>query len=191
MRLILASASRGRKMLMEEWGVPFEVMVSDVEEPLGGYGNPRTFVQEVSFSKAKAVADQVLDGVIIAADTIGWMDGKPLLKPENRAHALEMIRTMQGQTHELWTGMVVWHRPNNQIVMIQEQSLVRMAKLSEAQIEVYLDTRIWQGCSGAYAIQRPCDPLMEVLSGTVENVIGLPIQTLQALLGQQLQKRLG
>lgn len=186
MRLILASASRGRKMLMEEWGVPFEVMVSNVEEPIGGFDNPRTFVQEVSFSKAKAVADQISDGVIIAADTIGWMSGKPLLKPENRAHAFEMIRAMQGQTHELWTGMVVWHKPNNQIVMVQEQSLVRMANLAEAQIEEYLDTRIWQGCSGAYAVQRPKDPLMEVLSGTVENVIGLPIQTLKALLGLQL-----
>ena len=67
MRLILASASRGRKMLMEEWGVPFEVLVSDVEEPIDGYDNPRTFVQEVAFSKAKAVAERISDGIIVAA----------------------------------------------------------------------------------------------------------------------------
>lgn len=182
MRLILASASRGRKMLMEEWGVPFEVIVSDVDEPVDGYDNPRTFVQEVSFSKAQAVADRIPEGIIVAADTIGWMDGKPLLKPDNREHAFSMIRSMQGHTHELWTGMVVWQKPSDQIIMIQERSLVRMAALSDEEINHYLDTRIWQGCSGSYAVQRPKDPLMEVVSGTVENVIGLPIQTLQTLL---------
>lgn len=182
MRLILASASRGRKMLMEEWGVPFEVIVSDVEEPIDGYDNPRTFVQEVSFSKAKAVAERISDGIIVAADTIGWMDGKPLLKPDNRDHAFSMIHSMQGHTHELWTGMVVWEKPSDHIVMVQERSLVRMAPLTNEEINNYLDTRIWQGCSGSYAVQRPTDPLMEVISGTIENVIGLPIQTLQALL---------
>jgi predicted house-cleaning NTP pyrophosphatase (Maf/HAM1 superfamily) len=84
MRLILASASRGRKMLMEEWGVPFEVLVSDVEEPIDGYDNPRTFVQEVAFSKAKAVAERISDGIIVAADTCPsrypWVSAqKPIL----------------------------------------------------------------------------------------------------------------
>ena len=182
MRLILASASRGRRMLMEEWGVPFEVMVSDVEEPVDGFNNPRTFVQEVSFSKAQAVANRIEEGIIVAADTIGWMDGKPLLKPENREHAFSMIRSMQGHLHELWTGMVVWQKPSDKILMVQERSLVRMAPLTDKEIDDYLDTRIWQGCSGSYAVQRPTDPLMEVVSGTVENVIGLPIQTLRAIL---------
>lgn len=89
---------------------------------------------------------------------------------------------MQGATHELWTGMVVWQKPSDQILMVQERSLVRMAPLTDGEINHYLDTRIWQGCSGSYAVQRPKDPLMEVVSGTIENVIGLPIHTLQALL---------
>ncbi len=166
---------------MEEWGVPFEVMVSEVEEPVDGFENPRAFVQEVSYAKARAIASKISEGIVIAADTIGWMEGRPLLKPENRAHAFQMISKMQGQIHELWTGMVVWHRPNDHIIMVQEQSLVKMAPLREAEVENYLNTRIWQGCSGAYAVQRPKDPLLEVISGTVENVIGLPLQTLQSL----------
>jgi len=182
MKLILASASRGRRMLMEEWGVPFEVRPTDVDEPTGGFPDPRSFVLSVSWSKAQAAANRVEEGVIIAADTIAWLDGQPLLKPDDRAHAFRMIRQMAGRVHELWTGVVLWRKPDNKRVLFQECSLVQVAPMSDKDIENYLDTRIWSGCSGSYAIQRPTDPLLTVISGTVSNVIGLPMESLRALL---------
>jgi len=181
MRLILASASRGRKMLMEEWGVPFEVKPSDVDEPTGGFADPRSFVQTVAWSKAAATAANIDDGLIIAADTIAWLEGQPLLKPDDRAHAKKMLTFMSGKTHELWTGLVLWRRPGDRIALLQERSLVHLAPMQEQDIEKYLDERIWKGCSGAYAIQRPTDPLLEVISGSVSNVIGLPMESLKAL----------
>lgn len=181
MKLILASASRGRRMLMEEWGVPFEVKPSDVDEPTGGFADPRTFVQTVAWSKAEATARVISDGLIIAADTIAWLDGEPLLKPDDRDHAARMLGQMNGKVHELWTGLVLWQRPQNRIVLLQERSLVKMVPMTTADIQRYLDERIWQGCSGSYAIKRPEDPLLEVVSGSVSNVIGLPMESLKGL----------
>lgn len=168
-------------MLMEEWGVPFEVKPSDVDEPTDGFADPRSFVQTVAWSKAAATAATIDDGLIIAADTIAWLEGQPLLKPDDRAHAAQMLTFMSGKTHELWTGLVLWRRPEDRIVLLQERSLVKLAPLTASDIEKYLDERIWKGCSGSYAIQRPADPLLEVVSGSVSNVIGLPMESLKAL----------
>ncbi len=183
-RLILASGSPARRELMARLGVPFEVMPADVEEPLqAGTGDARSYVATIAWMKAAAVAPKIDRGIVIAADTVGWLDGKPVLKPADEADARRILTSLSGRDHELWTGMVMWRRPDDVQIVWQEMSRVTMKPLSHWNIDEYLQTRQWVGCSGAYAIREDGDPLLTVV-GSITNVIGLPMESLTERLRQ-------
>jgi septum formation protein len=114
----------------------------------------------------------------LAADSVGWLGGRPILKPADEADARRILRQLAGTRHELWTGTVLWHLPSEVQLAWQEVSLVEMVPLSDAQIDEYLATRTWRGCSGAYAVQEKDDPYVRVVHGSVSNVVGLPMETL-------------
>jgi septum formation protein len=178
-RLILASGSQGRRYLMEQAGYPFEVMPANIDEPTEArLGDCRHYVGELAWLKAAAVAPKVDDGLVIAADTVGWLNGRVVGKPEDEADARRIIKSLSGTVHELWTGVCLWLRPGDWQFCWQERSLVRMKSLSDAEIDAYLKTRKWEGCSGAYAIELPHDPYLTVEDGSASNVIGLPMESL-------------
>ena len=182
-RLILASGSHGRRWLMTQAGYEFEVRPSNIPEPTEArLGDCRHYVAELAWLKAAAVAPQVPDGLIIAADTVGWLNGKVVGKPDDEVDARRIIKSLSGTVHELWTGVCLWRRPGDWQFCWQERSLVRMKALSDAEIDSYLKTRKWEGCSGAYAIELPRDPYLTVEEGFASNVIGLPIETLEKAL---------
>jgi len=177
--LILASGSLGRRELMKLHGYEFEVKPANIDEPTEArLGDCRHYVGELAWLKAQAVAAQVNDGIVIAADTVGWQHGKVVGKPEGEADARRIIAALAGTVHELWTGVCLWKRPGDWQLCWQERSLVQMKALTAADIEAYLKTRLWEGCSGAYAIQLPDDPYLKVIEGSVSNVIGLPMESL-------------
>jgi septum formation protein len=178
-RLILASASPARRELLARTGWPFEVLPADVDEPTGGFADPRTFVQSVAWLKAAAVAPRLDAGLVLAADTIAWINGHPVLKPAGEDDARRILRELGGREHELWTGVVLWRRPDDVQLAWQECSRVYFAALSEAELDRYLATRSWRGHSGAYAIQEENDPYVRVVAGSVSNVIGLPLESLR------------
>jgi septum formation protein len=180
-RLILASASPARRELLARSGIPFEVMPADVEEPVA-FVDARTLVQSASWVKAAAVAPKIDSGLVLAADTIGWLDGKPLLKPADEADARRMLRSMAGREHDLWTGVVLWRRPDDVQVAWQEQTRVAFAPLSDEELDRYLATRSWRGHSGSYAIRETDDPYVRVVRGSLSNVIGLPMESLTRIL---------
>ncbi|HYV38371.1 MAG TPA: nucleoside triphosphate pyrophosphatase [Gemmataceae bacterium] len=183
-RLILASASWGRRQLLEQAGYHFEVSPSHVDEPTGeGIKDIRGFVQHVSWLKAAAVAPHFENAIILAADSVGWIDGQVIAKPADRDDARRILRLLRGRDHELWTGVILWRRPDNIQLAWQECSRVAFKALGDHEIETYLETRMWEGCSGAYAVQGLDDPYVRVVEGTVSNVVGLPIETLEKLLG--------
>lgn len=181
--LYLASNSLGRHELMKLQGYTFEVRPSNIPEPTEArLGNIEHYVAELAWLKAQAVAATVDDGIIIAADTVGWQHGKVVGKPDDADHARRIIRALSGTTHELWTGVCVWVRPEGWQITWQELSRVQMKSLTDGEIETYIATRKWEGCSGAYAIEFPHDPIMTVVEGSVSNVIGLPMESLGAAL---------
>ncbi|MBA4067224.1 MAG: septum formation protein Maf [Isosphaera sp.] len=183
-RLILASGSRGRRWLMEEAGYTFDVIPADIDEPTEArLGDCRHYVGELAWLKAAAVAPKVESGVVIAADTVGWLNGRVVGKPADEADARRIITSLAGTVHELWTGVCLWLRPGDWQLAWQERSLVRMKGLAADEVEAYLATRKWEGCSGAYAIELPHDPYLTVEDGTVSNVIGLPMESLAKALG--------
>jgi septum formation protein len=182
--LILGSSSPSRIELLKRIFNTFEIIKPDIEEPSSGFSSPREQVAVISWLKGQEVSLQVKQGIIIAADTIGWIDGKPLLKPIDREDAKEMISRMSGRNHELWTGVVLWHKPTNLQLCWQEQSIVSFKKVSPVEIEHYLETRSWKNHSGSYAIEEENDPWVQISQGSITNVIGLPLESLLFNLGK-------
>jgi septum formation protein len=182
-RLILASGSPARRDLLQEAGYRFDVLPADIEEPSGvGVQDIRAFVQDVAWRKAATVAPRVADGIVVAADTVGWLKGQVIGKPADEADARRILTALGGTEHELWTGVVLWRRPDDVQVAWQECSRVAFKRLTAAELDAYLATRTWQGCSGAYAIQGADDPYVRVVHGSPSNVVGLPLETLARIL---------
>src|SRR5262249_33827261 len=124
-RLILASGSVGRRYLLEKAGYTFEVTPSGVDEPNeAGFPSPRHLVEHIAWLRAAAVAPRVDAGLVLAADTVGWIDGQPMGKPADEADARRILGALSGRAHELWTGVVLWRRPDDVQVQWQECSRV-------------------------------------------------------------------
>jgi septum formation protein len=184
--LILASGSLGRRYLLEKagYGPRLLVLPSGVDEPNdAGFPSARHLVQHIAWLKAAAVAPRVDSGLVLAADTVGWVDGQPMGKPADEADARRILRALSGREHELWTGVVLWRRPDDVQVAWQECSKVVFAPLSDEELDRYLVTREWQNNSGAYAIKEEGDPYVRVAQGSLSNVIGLPMESLAQVLG--------
>ena len=187
-RLILASGSPARRDLLKRAGFEFEVLPAYIDEPTdAGLADARSYVQYVAWLKAHAVAAKVGDdppqpAIILAADTVGWLDGRAIGKPIDEADARRILRLLAGTEHELWTGVCLWRRPGNFQLSWQEMSRVAMKSMTEKELAEYLRTRQWQGCSGAYAILENEDPYVHIVEGSMSNVIGLPMETLTQVL---------
>jgi len=178
----LASSSPARRELLARAGFCFEVVSPNIHEPDGtGICDIRAYVAELAWRKAAAVALGIAWGVVLAADSVGWHGGEVIGKPRDRADARRILQRLSGTEHELWTGVCLWLRPEDWQIAWQEKSRLFMRPLTESELESYLDTGQWQGKSGAYAIQEQDDPFLTVLEGSVSNVIGLPVETLQRI----------
>lgn len=166
--------------MLERAGYSIDVIPSRIDEPTGqGFTNPRHYVMAVSWLKAAAVAPQVDDGMIIAADTVGWLDGQIVGKPNDLDDARAILTSLSGREHELWTGVVLWRRPDSLQMVWQECTRLFFRKLSTQELDAYLATDTWVGRSGAYAIQEDNDPFLRIIEGSLTNVIGLPMESLR------------
>jgi septum formation protein len=182
-RLILASSSPARQELLRRAGYDFVVFPPEVVEPSGeGVQDPRRYVQEVAWLKAAAVAPRVAEGIVLAADSVAWHQGRIIGKPRDRQDARRILSSLCGSIHELWTGVCLWLRPLDWQISWQERSRLHMKALSAEELSAYLDAGHWEGKSGAYAIQENGDPYLTVLEGTVSNVVGLPMERLTEVL---------
>jgi septum formation protein len=181
-RLILASASPRRRELLAEAGYAFEVDPSDVDEPEPGTGTaPGVYVARLAFQKALAVAGRRTAGLVLAADTVGAVDGLILNKPIDRADAERMIRLQEGRDSDVLTGLCLVRADRMEWVGAVESSVVRFRTLDDAERTAFLDSNRWQGKAGAYGVQDR-DPFVSVVAGSFSNVVGLPLERLDALL---------
>jgi septum formation protein len=182
-RLILASNSPDRRILLKRAGYAVDVVPSHVDEPTGaGFHDPRHYVLTVSWLKAAAVAPKIAEGLVLAADTVAWLDGQVIGKPADINDARRILTTLSGREHELWTGVVLWRRPDDLQVVWQERTLLLFRELSKDELDAYLATDTWQNRSGAYAIQEENDPFLTIIEGSLTNVIGLPMESVRRTL---------
>src|SRR5262249_13191322 len=128
-----------------------------------------------------AVARRRHSGLILGADTVCAVSGEILNKPTDRNDAERMIRLQEGHDTEVISGMCLYRAERDEWIGAVEVSVVRFKPLSERERLVYLDSRRWEGKSGAYGVQDG-DPFVSVVSGSFSNVVGLPMERLATLL---------
>jgi septum formation protein len=193
--LILASGSPRRRELLLEAGYTFTVVPAkeDVECGVCSESGPAGLVTELAYRKAAAVRQQVLaEGgsnlldartVILAADTVADLDGFVLGKPRDESHARAMLSQLSGRDHRVLTGVCLW--PLNAVAPLIKMAVtkLRMDRLSEAQLDEYLDSGQWEGKAGSFGFQ---DRLgwVHIVEGSESNVVGLPMELLTDMLAE-------
>ena len=180
--LILASASPRRRELLASAGYVFEVEPSDVPEAEPGPStDPSDYVALLAWRKARAVAGRRGHGLILAADTVGAVDGVILNKPLDRADAERMIRLQEGRESDVLTGLCLYHAARHEWVGAVETSVVAFRELTNTERTGFLDSGRWRDKAGAYGVQDG-DPFVTVVRGSFSNVVGLPMERLDELL---------
>lgn len=184
-QLILASQSPRRRELLEQIGIKFAVQPSTVEEKITKT-DPREVVLELAYQKAADVAGTVKEGTVLGADTIVVLDGRIMGKPKNRENAIEMLKSLQGRSHSVFTGVVLIRKnaDGERLLRFAEETIVTMYPMSDQEIERYVDTKEPMDKAGAYGIQGRCAAFIECISGDYNNVVGLPV----ARIYQELKK---
>ncbi|MGB9765179.1 MAG: 23S rRNA (uracil(1939)-C(5))-methyltransferase RlmD [Candidatus Saccharicenans sp.] len=189
MRVVLASESPRRIRLLKRIFRSFSVIPSGFDEKQFVEKDPAQFALKVAEAKARKVAEEYPEAVVIAADTVVTIDGLILGKPKDREEARKMLETLSGRTHQVITAVVIYQQNQNKLLSDFEISQVTFKPLKESDLELYLDKDTYSDKAGAYAIQEIKDTFLERLEGDYNNVVGLPIQRLRRLLHRFLEEK--
>ncbi|MGD8414054.1 MAG: Maf family protein [Candidatus Latescibacterota bacterium] len=181
-QLILASRSPRRRSLLEKLCIPFEIIASDVEEVVDPDWTPAETVVKLSVEKAQQVAAANPERLVLAADTIVVLDGHILGKPDSPTEAIDMLSRLSGRTHEVLTGVALFHLASDRKVFDYERTQVTFSSLEDDEIEAYVDSGSPLDKAGAYGIQDDRGSLfISGISGDYYNVVGLPLNLLYRL----------
>jgi len=183
--LILASGSPRRKEILSTMSLPFSVDVSDVDESFTGA--PDDTVIELSKRKALAVAQRHKDAIILAADTLVF--GSEILgKPRSPAHAKEMLTSLSGNWHSVYTGITLVDAFSGRMLSRADVTRVHFVDLSEAEIDAYIASGDPLDKAGAYGIQGIAGIFIDRIDGSYSNVVGLPMALLRSMLFELQQE---
>lgn len=182
-RIVLASSSPRRKMLLEQLDIPFEIRVSNIHEDLQQTLPPEQLAETLALQKALDVAVSLTDCIVIGADTVVVDDDGILGKPQNNQDVRRMLARLSGQIHRVITGLALisTYSPAKTLVN-HETTRVKVATLSEQDISWYLQTGEPHDKAGAYAIQGKGSVFIEWIHGCYNNVVGLPLFLLVSML---------
>ncbi len=176
-KVILASNSPRRRELLHQIGIQPEVIPSQIEE-LTTSQLPEEIVVELSLKKAEDVADRTLESaLIIGADTIVAVDGMILGKPKSHEDAYQMVKRIQGRSHEVYTGVTLIYKEKGRSRgrSFVEKTEVSVYSMTEKEIKSYTDSKEPMDKAGAYGIQGVFAAYIEGIHGDYNNVVGLPI----------------
>lgn len=184
MNFILASASERRQELLKRIISEFTIRISNFNEDLILYdGDPQTYVKSLALEKAKAIApDFPQDAFILGADTVVFYQNKILGKPKDIQDAFQMIKLIQGETHEVYSGIALIQQERTIMETLAVKTKVFFAPMNDEEIQDYLGTLEWEGKAGAYGIQGYASQYIQGIEGDYYNVMGLPLQVLYTLL---------
>lgn len=177
MNLVLASSSPGRRELLGQLGIHFEVKAANLDETQHGDEGARQYVERLAREKSQAV-----DGsVVLAADTSVVLDDQVLGKPgADVSLATSMLERLSGRSHEVLTGIAV--RSNSGVISRVVKSEVLFRALSPAEIAWYVGTGEGADKAGGYALQGKASAFITSVIGSPSNVIGLPLtETIELL----------
>ena len=177
--LILASASPRRAELLKLLPVKFRVLSSDAPEVVHEHLSPLEVCQLNAHRKARVVAKKIPDALVLAADTLVFLDNEILGKPRNQADARRMIARLQGRHHQVVTGVCLMHLRSHREKIFAVSTDVLFHSLNARQIRDYLAAINPFDKAGAYAIQERGEFIVSEISGSFSNVVGLPVEKLR------------
>jgi septum formation protein len=180
--LILASASPRRRELLAQAGIPFTVVVADVVEHEAEDADPREMVRHNAALKADWVAARHPEATVLGADTTVFIENTVLNKPRDAADARAMLRRLSGRTHTVFTGMAIRRLSDGLKLDQGVASEVTIKPLDEATIELYLSRVHTLDKAGGYAIQEQTDLIVAGFTGSLTNIVGLPVEEMKQLL---------
>lgn len=186
-RIILASTSPRRRELIASLAIPFEVVPSHTDESYEETLPPEQIVKELAGRKADAVYRGLnptgdRNAVIVGSDTIVVRDGDVLGKPRDVQEAANMLRSLQGRDHVVYTGVACVDALTGARQVDYRATTVTMKALSEAQIQAYARSGEGLDKAGAYAIQGLGATIVTGIKGCYFNVVGLPLSLLVDML---------
>ena len=185
-KIILASASDRRKDILSQVGISYKVMPSSIDEDAIQADTPAALVEALSAAKAEDIAERLTKNfVIIGADTVVVKDNSILGKPSDEAEAAKMLQMLQGNRHEVYTGVTlisVSPEGKGLIDTFHVRTIVDMIPMTAAQIDAYIKTGEPMDKAGAYGIQGRGAAYIQDIAGDYYNVVGLPISTVLARL---------
>lgn len=179
-KVVLASASPRRKDLFKLIGIKAIQMPAHIDESIV-YKNPGKLVISHAFEKAKKIEKKVdYDCLIVAADTIVYLDKEILGKPSDVYQTAEYLTKLSGNFHDVYTGITIAYK--NRIYSNFEKTRVEFNKLKSSEIEEYIKTREPFDKAGAYGIQGYGSQFIKKISGCYFNVMGFPVSLFYQML---------
>lgn len=184
MKIVLASKSQRRYDILKMLGIDFVVATENTDERFDYEVSPSELVMGLALRKARAVAPNVdFNDIIIAADTLVFQNGKPIGKPKDENDAKEIIRSLSGTTHEVYSGIAVMG--GGKVALEYDMAKVTMRKVLESEMNLYLKTGEPFDKAGGYGIQEIGGLFVEKIEGDFFSVVGLPLCKLGLVLRNQ------
>jgi septum formation protein len=181
--LLLASTSPQRKAILEQLGIPFDIVAPRYEEETPERADAVAVVREHASGKARSVADAAGERPVIGVDTAVVLDGRIYGKPADAGDAERMLERLSGRTHVVVSGLCLltpaWE------VVEHEATRVEFRELTPRDLAAYVAAGEWEGRAGAYAIQGRGAVLVRCIEGDYLNVVGLPGALLVRLLAER------
>jgi len=181
--LLLASTSPQRRAILEQLGIPFDVLAPRYEEHDPPDADPVELVRAHARGKARSVAAAADGRPVLGVDTTVVLDARVYAKPADAGDAERMLEELAGRTHTVVSGLCLW-TPAWEIVET-EATRVSFRPLTARDLAAYVASGEWEGRAGGYAIQGKGAAVVERIEGDYLNVVGLPVSLLVRLLAER------
>jgi septum formation protein len=170
--------------LLRQLGIDFQVLASEVPEVHNEQLTANEVAQVNAYRKARAIAKKYPDALVVAADTLVYLDNMLFGKPATLEEAYQMLEKLQGRTHQVVTAICLLHLRNHRQNVFSESTAVTFQTLDAVKIRRYLAKVNPLDKAGGYGIQEESDLIVEKISGSYTNVVGLPLERLNTELGE-------
>lgn len=184
LKLVLASASPRREEILKKLKLKFTVVPSKLDESKFKTDSPTKLVETLALEKAKSVSKLVEDVIIIAADTVVVADGEILAKPKDKKEAKKMLQKLSSNQHQVMTGLAVLNSVSGKYYVEHNITDVKIAALTEKEIDKYIEKEEVLDKAGSYAIQGLGAIFIEEIKGSYYSVMGMPVHQLAKLLNK-------
>lgn len=187
--IILASASPRRQEILNQLNIPFKVIPSQEEETYPDDMEHKKIPEHLAVQKVKSIQKTFSKDLetfwILSADTLILYEDKIFGKPKDQDEAELFLRTLQGKTHKVVTGIALYNGKEKVLTSRSSINEVTFAPMNDEEIEWYLNTGDWHGVAGGYRIQGLASCFIKNINGTTSSIMGLPIFELYDMLKEQ------